>query len=221
MVMLSKLKQSAHSDHGRTVALGLKAFCQSAHDILPNCFAFSLAGGLMPCRPRQTEPALNGTNLSLGGRAGLADSLLASLHTVWQQHAHSPRLALALLRTADMLLAETEIERRNEACLGAHWLPGSAQQPLQQIGWHLHQPLLAQHVLGQIAAAAPIEAAGVCIRDLDTLVNTPVTARLHADILQCHAYWPWAANHARMLRHAGCMVSTLAIQGVPCRQPDY
>ena len=54
VVMLSKLKQSAHSDHGRTVALALKAFCQSAHGILPNCFAFSLAGGLTPAdRGRQ------------------------------------------------------------------------------------------------------------------------------------------------------------------------
>eukprot|EP00891_Asterochloris_glomerata_P000594 jgi/Astpho2/594/Aster-x0445 len=49
--------------------------------------------------------------------SGLADSLLAALHTVWQQHAHSPRLAIALLRTADMLLAETDIGHRDQACL--------------------------------------------------------------------------------------------------------
>ncbi len=52
---------------------------------------------------------------------------------MWQQHAHSPRLAIALLRTADMLLAETEIGHRDQACLGVHWLPRSAQHPLRQL----------------------------------------------------------------------------------------
>ena len=76
--------------------------------------------------------------LLFNAHAGLADFVLAALHTVWQQHDHSPRLAIALLRTADMLLAETEIEHRDQACLGAHWLQRSLQHPLRQLSWQLH-----------------------------------------------------------------------------------
>ena len=106
------------------------------------------------CRMSRTAAASSQTHLPINGHAGLADSLLATLHTVWQQHAHSPRLAIALLRTADMLLAETEIGHRDHACLGAHWLPGSAQRPLQQLGWQVPPRLLAQNVMWCVGAAA-------------------------------------------------------------------
>ena len=86
---------------------------------------------------------------------------------MWQQHAHSPRLAIALLRTADMLLAETDIGHRDQACLGAHWLPRSVQHPLRQLAGTCTSVCLNSTCCwqcGMVTAAAPMGLQG-CVTE--------------------------------------------------------